>query len=68
MAATAVDNYNTLANCSSKIDEACSVPSSTYNTTILTTLQDCQQLFTDFKAVSASELLVRGIFGYLGDV
>merc|ERR1711997_1085289 len=38
MAATAVDNYNTLANCSSTISEACSVPSTTFNTTILTNL------------------------------
>merc|ERR1712241_330436 len=51
MAASAVDNYNTLANCSSTISEACTVPASTYNTTILTKLRDCHQLFKNFKAV-----------------
>ena len=60
MAATAVDNYNTLANCSSRISEACTVPSTTYNTTALTNLQECQQLFNSFKSVSASEFLVGG--------
>ena len=60
MAATAVDNYNTLANCSSTISEACTVPSTTYNTTTLTNLQECHQLFNSFKSVSASEFLVRG--------
>ena len=58
MAATAVDNYNTLANCSSTISEACTVPSTTYNTTTLTNLQECHQLFNSFKSVSASEFLV----------
>ena len=60
MAATAVENYNTLANCSSTISEACSVPSTTYNTTILTNLQDCLQLFKSFKTVSAGELWLAG--------
>ena len=68
MAASAVENYNTLANCSSSILEACTVPSATYNTTSLTALQDCHQLFKDFKSVSASELLVWGCDGWLAHV
>ena len=66
MAASAVENYNTLANCSSLISQACTVPSTTYNTTTLTALQDCQQLYTNFKAVSASEFSVdwRAIASY----
>ena len=55
-----MENYNTLANCNSTVEEACTVPSTTYNTTTLTALQDCHQLFSDFKSVSASELLVWG--------
>ena len=58
MAASAVENYNTLANCNSTISEACNVPSTTFNTTILTKLQECHQLFTSFKTVSAGEFLV----------
>ena len=60
-----MENYNTLANCSSLISQACTVPSTTYNTTTLTALQDCQQLYTNFKAVSASEFSVDWLTGEL---
>merc|ERR1711992_456269 len=50
MAATAVDTVNTLANCSSVISESCTI----YNTTTITALQDCHDLFQNFKSVSAN--------------
>ena len=59
LAATAVDNYYLLKNCSSTVEEACNIPTTIFNSTTSTFLSECDELFQNFKALSASKPIAR---------
>ena len=51
-AKSAVDNYNTLLNCSNSIKEACTMPTHIFNATKKALLDNCAYIFNKSKTAS----------------